>query len=330
MRAHVLAIAFLLTLGCGTSDPDDGDWQVVFEDRAAALLSVWGRSSSDVWLVGADPEQGNGPDILHFDGESFTQLNSEANGDLWWVSGTADAVWMSGEDGLLLRYAQGTFEAVEVPTDATLFGVLPFADDDVWVVGGDAENNRGVLLHYDGAAWSEPEGLPADALTAGQLFKIWGTSSDALWVVGLGGLALHFDGTDWTRIAVPDGRRLFTVHGDPNANEVVAVGGFIDGLIVDFANNTVNDATPADLLQQNGIWVTPEGRTITVGTQGSVWERDGAEFRKLATRRTSLDHHAVYVDELGSIWAVGGFIVSSPLRKGFVYRQGAPISAEIR
>ena len=55
-----------------------------------ALLSISGTSPTDVYAVGADPEDGRGPLVVHYDGASWERLDSGATGDLWWISVAAD------------------------------------------------------------------------------------------------------------------------------------------------------------------------------------------------------------------------------------------------
>lgn len=303
-------------------------WSMVFEDLDEALLSVWGTGADDVWAVGADA--GDGPAVLHYDGAGWTRRPTGAEGGLWWVHGLGDTIWMVGEDGLILRHRReaDTFEAMAGPPGATLFGVIAFADDDVWAVGGEAVANRGVVWRYDGAAWAPVADVPEEALAAGQLFKVWGTGSDDLWIVGLGGVALHRSAAGWRTIEVPTGRGLFTIHGDPDGGGLTAVGGFQSGLVIEVDDSgALRDATPAGAPQLNGVYVTPGGDAVAVGIGGAVWRRTGGAWRRdEAAPRMRLDLHATYVDPTGGIWAVGGFVASDPLDRGLLLHHGAPIS----
>ncbi|HEX2881555.1 MAG TPA: hypothetical protein VHO25_18625, partial [Polyangiaceae bacterium] len=65
---------------------ETSDWRVIHEELGGALLSVWGRSSSDVWAVGGDSGDGTGPLVLHYDGSRWQQLQTGQDaGTLWWV-----------------------------------------------------------------------------------------------------------------------------------------------------------------------------------------------------------------------------------------------------
>jgi hypothetical protein len=331
------ALLLALTLIACPSDPDDPDdgprWSLVFEELDPALLSVWGSAHEDVWAVGADA--GDGPMVLRYDGAGWTRLPTGATGNLWWVSGHGDEVWMAGVDALILRFDRMTqsFETMTPPeTDVILFGILPISTDDVWAVGGNIIENRGVLWRYDGAAWAEdPE---ATALTvdaeAGALFKIWGESSDDLFVVGANGVGLRRTADGWASTPIPTGRRLFTVHG--SGDDVVAVGGFTSGLIVEWDGAQWVDVSPPGVPQLNGIHVEPSGRATAAGIMGAIWRREarGEAWVEVGETPPLLwDYHAAYVDPQGDAWAVGGFVISEPFNRGVLAHYGLPISATI-
>lgn len=322
-RGLLLVLGVSLLAACDDDDGGEGGpkWTLVLQDEPAALLSVWGTAADDVWIVGADA--GDGPTVLHYDGAGLQPRRTGQSGNLWWVSGHGDHVWMSGEGGLILRYSRsaGTFERMETPdAEPTIFGIHPLAPDDVWAVGGVLAGNRGVVWRYDGTAWSAVDDVPAEALSGGQLFKVWGRSSEDLWIVGLGRVALHRSSTGWA--VVPTTRQLFTVHGD--ASTTLAVGGFQDGLVVQADGEALRDVTPPEAPQLNGVFVRPGGDALAVGVQGAIWRRSGGTWRaEPDTPATREDYHAVYVDPAGGEWAVGGFVVSAPFVRGMLAYRGA-------
>jgi hypothetical protein len=315
----LLAGLALLGLAC---EPDDGleapRWEVALSNLPGALLGVMGTSASDVWAVGADV--GEGPTVLHFDGAAWHTLDTGQRGTLWWVatsSPTAD-VWVVGEAGLALRYDRTTdrFERIEgVPAAVTLYGVL-ITDSDVWAVGGD---DRGRVFRLDGEAFTEdpiPDGTD-------RLFKVWGTTSDDLWAVGLGDTILRRSSDGWRALPSPVPERLTTVHG--NGSLTVAVGGFLAAQAVELGDALV-DISPPSAKALNGVWVTTDGAVVAVGVEGTVLERSGSVWRAPSSLPTTLDdYHAVYVDPDGGVWAVGGFIVVEPQRRGMLLHYGPPI-----
>lgn len=321
----VLALACAFP-ACADSNGEDGperDFQVVFDDLEATVFSAWSSGSDDVWLVGADA--GAGPLVLEYEGERWLEHDTGARGTLWWVSGEDGTIWMCGEQGLALRYTRKTarFDAFDVG-DATLFGILPLASDDVWAVGGSAEEGYGVAYHFDGTSFSEVTDLPP-AATEAALFKIWGTAGEDLWMVGLGGTAFRLDGSDpdagWKSVPVPSGRRLFTVHGA--RGHVVAVGGYASGLIAEVEGDELRDVTPEDAPQLNGVWVTDAESALAAGNEGGIFREQGGDWARIAgAPAVDGDYHAVHVDPDGGEWFVGGRIAAEPYDRGLVVHRG--------
>src|SRR4051812_7101461 len=101
-RASISASAAALLLGaglrCGDHAPPAGVWQTVLHDQPGALLSVWGYTERDVYVVGADSRDSLGPQVLHYDGAQWLRLDTGVDaGSLWWAYGVApDTVYMVG------------------------------------------------------------------------------------------------------------------------------------------------------------------------------------------------------------------------------------------
>ena len=195
--------------------PESVPWTSVAQSRPEALLAVSGRSSSDVWAVGAD--RGRGPAVLHYDGTAWRELATGQRADLWWVHAFENGpVMMAGGNATLLRYEDGVFTRMRTPGLArhTVYGVWGPSPEDVYAVGS-VSGQSGFIWHYDGTQWSEVA-LPYDELprTAdGDIpgfFKVWGTGGD-VYVVGAQGVVLRSRaGAAFTRIPTDTTARLFT------------------------------------------------------------------------------------------------------------------------
>jgi hypothetical protein len=207
-----------------------------------------------------------------------------------------------------------------------VFGVWAASDDDLYAVGS-AQGRNGFVWHYDGEQWSDvalPSDLPLDEQRdIPGFFKVWGASSEDVWVVGDRGVVLRGNVREGFRsVASGSSDRLFTVHGA--GDRVAIVGGSGAGAAFELSDDALVSATPpgANLLQ--GVCVSDRGEVWTVGAGGNVFTQQLASSEWLAvpleTPVQSL--HAVWVDPNGGVWAVGGNVLTNDLDGGIaLYRQ---------
>ncbi len=336
--AHALLGALLSGVACSSvvvDGPVPGSTQVIFDPLNAAMLSVSGTAADDIYAVGADPGDGRGPYMLHYDGQSWQRLVTGASGDLWWISveRIEGAFYLSGTGGKILRFTPttGEFEEWTVPGGPTIYGVWGSAADKVWAVGGDPADPQtgGLILRFDGRTWTRfdvgeiaPNGLPT-------LYKVWGRSAADVYIVGRSGVVLHFDGAACWRVPNDTDRTLFTVHG--NRSQVVASGGVGNAVIAELqAGEFVNRADPGTV-RMNGVFIPPMGPGVAVGNAVSMafQTESGWQLADLGVDPVR-DLHAVWVDPDGGIWAVGGHL-SAALDQGILLYHGqAVISRDVR
>lgn len=327
----LLALA-LMSTACGdeetttklpSQEPDR--WSVAFLELPGALLSVWGTSASNVWSVGADPGDGGGPMVMHYDGATWTRLETGATGDLWWVTGFAGGpLFMGGAGGLALRYEDGAFTKLETPGTGTVFGLWGADEEHVWAVGGAGQTaSGGFVWRWDGAAWTDEASLPQAIRDGATLFKVWGRSSTDLRIVGSGGRVLDFDGQAFTeRVSPAGGETLFTVSG--NDDRAIAVGGSI--IAEQAGDGEWKDVGLAGAPRLNGVTVRGE-EAYAVGVTGAVLKREIAGWSEVATGlEVYNDLHGSWIDPGGGVWAVGGQVAAYPLIMGTLIHHGQPIS----
>jgi hypothetical protein len=335
MRIWLVAFA-LAAAGCADDKPGTPTmlpWRWVSRQPAAALLSVHGTSDHDVWLVGAD--DGDGPLVLHGGHLGFDRLDTGVHGDLWWVNALPSGpAYFGGTGSLLLRYENGAFEALESPgtPEQTVFGVWAAAEDDVYAVGSSGGND-GFVWHFDGSRFENVElgdTLPADSSgkTPG-LFKVWGTSSDEVWVVGAAGSVLRGNARDGFALVASGGdATLFTVYA--SGQQVVMVGGASAGVLYEVEDGELVDRTPAGAPLLQGVTVARDGTVWAVGFGGSVYRGRLGAFEPVDT---GLDFtaaeslHSVWADPEGSVWAVGGDVLTEELDQGLAMRYGPAVVA---
>jgi streptogramin lyase len=85
------------------------------------------------------------------------------------------------------------------------------------------------------------------------------------------------------------------------------------------------DETPRGLPQMSGIWVTPDGTAYAAGFNGHLYVRKDGVWSEFEEPPTFQDFHAIWVDDQGGIWAVGGRLAADPPRDGVLVYYGPPL-----
>lgn len=325
----------LWTLLVGCSDPvptkpPPPAWQVVFDKSTLdrAVLSIWGSGSTDVFAVGGPLGNGQESLVIHYDGTSWKELHPGGTETYWWVGGSgANDVWMVGENGRISHWDGESFVEHASGTTATLWGVWAKAENDAWIVGGTPEGGTNapndIVLHWNGASWTTIT-LPNDVVGRA-LYKVWGTSSDDLYVVGEYGTIWHKKGAAWNLESNPPLAMgtLFTVTGS-SSTDVYAVGNF-DVLHSD--GSTWEKITPDLTGSVNGVASAGSGDAIIVGFGGLKQRLVNGEWIDYFLDEPHADLHAAWTDHEGAYWAVGGNFIASAnpgaSRDGIVARYGS-------
>jgi len=288
-------------------------WQTVLDETSLnrAVLSVWGAGPKDVYATGGGLGNGQEGLALHFDGQTWRELHPGDTDSLWWVTGTGPTdVWMVGTRGRLLHWDGAVFTVHASGTRATLFGVWAAAPDDAWAVGG----------------------TPGGGTSA---------SSD-------NDLVLHWDGSAWTRVALPSpqGAALFKVWGTSSEDlYAVGEGGVIwhrsatgwqlesdltlaTGSLLTVAGCNANEVYAVggtDVLRRAGGKWTREPVTLTgvvngvacsadgvviAGSGGLKQRKAGGAWRDDSSQQPYANLHAAWADGHGAFWVAGGDFLS--------------------
>lgn len=320
MRALAFVALLWAAAACGhspsTAPQEAGPpaWQVVLHDLTPTLLSAWGTAPDDVYAVGGPLGNGTATTVLHYDGTSWSDMHAGGTDTFWWVNGTSDSdIWFVGTSGRISHWDGTQFTQLTSGTTATLFGVFAAGTSDVWAVGGTPDGGSSqpndILLHYDGTSWT-PSPLPQTLGRA--FFKVWGTGSDNLYIVGEYGTIWHRTGTTWALEAndppLATGN-LTTVNGC-SASEVYAVGGndvlVWDGTSWSRANVSLENSV-------NGVSCAAPGDVVIVGSGGVKQRLVAGTWVSDFAAEPHQDLHGVWSDPTGAFWAVGGDFVSDPV-----------------
>jgi hypothetical protein len=149
-----------------------------------------------------------------------------------------------------------------------LSGIAAISATDVWAVGYEWISyftEIPLLLHYDGTTWTP---FNTSRLRFGQISSVFARATNDVWAVGWTGnapnvkaLALHWNGTSWTRVAFPTESggwiALKSVSGVAT-NDVWAVGSY------DFSGINGNLSLSARSYHWDGL----QWKGVTVGLGG--------------------------------------------------------------
>jgi hypothetical protein len=165
---------------------------------ALNIEAIWGTSENNVYAAG------RGPDILHFDGTSWSAIQGVNPGHVGSIWGfPSGEVFAAGEDGVV-HYDGVTWATT--PFAIQLQGIWGSSPADVYAVGRDG------VHHFDGTQWREVAlGVTFLPGLSVQTTAVWGSSSTDVFVVGntdggsdveSRGLVLHYDGTGWSSMSI--------------------------------------------------------------------------------------------------------------------------------
>ncbi|NCS89255.1 MAG: hypothetical protein AUK34_03895 [Ignavibacteria bacterium CG2_30_36_16] len=113
---------------------------------------------------------------------------------------------------------------------APMKSIFALSENDIWI-GLDQ------LIHWDGSDYIEYE--LSDAIFQSWINKLWGKSSEDLYVVGNGGNIAHYSNGQWSKIESGTDVNLRDVWGSPDGS-IVWAAGFEDSYGTVFLRNTGN------------------------------------------------------------------------------------------
>ena len=350
LRFASLSLGLALTLAAGACGDDGvdgpeevgfGDWAPAFDaDSVGWMMSAWGPSDDRLFAVGGAPGEAA---LVELRGGAWAPVNLPPDTPMLnWVYGFGDdQVWAVGDGGTALLWDGASWTSVPTPTDQNLWGVWGAAPDDVWAVGGGTTPPGGdvepTVLRWNGEAWSTvavPTLIPSGA---SQLFKVWGTAADNVYIVGAQGVILRWDGAtlaqevDRPRSHTSDYVSLWGTGPD----RIVVVGGRANAQIAAWDGERWSEVQLPRSPGLNGIWMAEPDVFYTVGVRGiaaTVRLQPGTEGLESTVERAELvpdlsgiDLHAVFGTPAGRLIAVGGNFAQAngPFR-------GAAVVAPIR
>ena len=331
MRAVPLALVLAAACGGGGGGGDDDGgspaaWQALGEHRPSSLLSVWSSGLDNIWVVGGREAIGMPPTVLHYNGTAWTKLDpGVSNVDLWNVFGFADAVYLGGSNGTILRFKNDAFELLTTPTTDIVFGMWGSSSSDVWAVGGENAGSPFVWRLQGGSTFDVVPGVPAE-LTTGPVWKVTGRSATDVYMSAQQGLVLHWNGTALSSQTVGQFEESLFSLGCSATRCVTAGGNITNGVLYEDDGQGFMSRVPTP---DGPVWrgVTPVGDDFyVVGQFGAALHLVGDQWVSDPTGKSPPAYHAAWANPDGTAFAVGGDFDRVPTIDGLlVYKGVAPL-----
>lgn len=277
---------------------DGTRWQEAVIPGDATLRDVWSAGPKDTYAVGLDGV------ILHFDGESLTEMDSGTEKHLGSVHGTPGGeVFAVGFD-VALRF-DGSAWSTLPPTPGFVSSLFAFEADSLFVAGAGVHRFDGASwethLPYTETVYEIAASHPENVLFAGRethrydgfsveredfgglglpaLQTAWGIG-DRIFATGEEGFFLY-DGEHWGKLANGsdiDTADILDMFGT-SENDVFAVGS--GGSIVHFDGavwQAMDSGTEETLV---GVWASGPDDVYAVGDHETVLYYDGSSWSEL-------------------------------------------------
>jgi hypothetical protein len=330
--ALTLAAAALAAAGCNAILGIDSHALALADDGGAGDDGAAGTDGN------AGPDAGPGPDggasdavgidaVQCSDGGWCSSVTPPAPHHLRavWSSGPEDT-WAIGDSGTILRWKGAVWTGTPGNANEELSGIWGNNATDIWVVGHDANEQKGIIRHWDGATWTNvPSG------TAQPLHGVWASGPNDAWAVGDAGTVqhVHFDGVSWSSFPDPSlpilADRLLTSIWGMGPRNLWVVGssgvmpdGSVSGSTIlhwDGTDWTEYSRAPLATATLNQIWGNASGQELwAVGDQGTIVHYDG---------RTWAPIRGITTQDLNSVWGFTHDEVLAPGATDIVWIVGA-------
>jgi hypothetical protein len=257
-------------------------------------------------------------------GTSWTPLPGPTRHDwLEHIAVTDDRVWSTSTEGNVtgalqpLLWSDSGWQGTSTPAVAD--GDYPtdlwaLSANDVWLAGTLLDIGvQGMVMHWDGNAWSTPTSLPHSR----HLTSIWADNDHDVWVAGSGDphddysescVVYHFDGTSWSNLPVPahlasvETPALFGL--GPDAVWItMLIGG--QRAVWKWDGSSIQEVAslPNDLPSFGRPWATSADDVWIPGRPILHW--DGSRWSTIASPTPDLYINAMYGTSRNDIWGVG-------------------------
>jgi hypothetical protein len=256
--------------------------------------AMWSDGPDDIWVIRkAVLSQWNGTQFL-----SFGPI--PARNAVW---GTSDHDVRANTITSRLAHWTGSFLVEEDGPVGGLVQALWASAPENWYAAGKTSTENQIWHHGVSGGWTLDYTEP-NATFAG-FTALWGASASDIWAGGPQlDHVLHYDGTAWSRVALPAGGDVETIHGVTGSDVVFAGTNFIarwDGS--EIVPSTRNLPLGADLVWF-GMYGSSESDVWIVADRGTVAHWDGAAWT-ISTIADGIGAHAISGTGPSDVWVAG-------------------------
>lgn len=219
----------------------DGNKWDPFEYYEADLHGIFGLNENEIWAVGSNLILTVFDALIaHYDGTEWKTVHVDYGTSTLtnvWAS-DANNVFAVGFDGVILHYDGDNWTKMKSGTNKHLVDVWGFADNDVYVCGGNidnaVENDKPILLHYNGSTWRNL--IDTTQYENAYLESLWGTTSDNIYFSSTFGFNQGSISKGWDSSIIPDDNTaIYKLRGSAE-NNIFITGHF--GLLLHYNGNT--------------------------------------------------------------------------------------------
>ncbi|MBW2733571.1 MAG: hypothetical protein JRH20_14380 [Deltaproteobacteria bacterium] len=273
------------------ADPSER-WETIDLGTTERLNGVWGANPDDLWFCGTRGalirRTPLGVDHTH---------SGQVAASFYGIHGVAaDAAYVVGGSGTIMRWNGLVWQVETSPTSALLHGVWATSSLTAWAVGGED-----VLYRSADGQWQVVH-TEVDAL-----FSVWASSDTNVWVAGNDGPVYHFDGANWQTVWTAPGLATLSAIRGRGTTDVWVTGHRAD--VYQWTGSTFEArGAPGELLVW-ALWLAPGG---------DVWVGDGAinQVRRYDGTQWHIELDVAVFDHIYGLWGFGDHVVWAAAYEG--------------
>jgi ABC-type branched-subunit amino acid transport system substrate-binding protein len=151
--------------------------------------------------------------------------------------------------------------------------------------------------------WCDDEWIKINSGTSEGLLDVWSSSDDNVYVVGLNGTILHYNGNTWSKVNTGTSAHYWCVWGNSSSN-VWAM--FSNGVIDRYDGNTWNSYHSGIQKIFTSIWGSSANDVFAAGKNGTIIHYDGNTWSPM---NSGTDNHLnnIWGSSANDIFAVGHY-----------------------